>query len=129
MTRGSNSEVSDPRARTSTKREDERRILSLGEYRSRSSAPQHPASPEDPSCAEEDFTPADSSAGNREIREKIARIDQQTREFAEEKRRLQSLLQLRARELQLRRMKEEVASLITTLKDLKDPAEEHPDVP
>jgi hypothetical protein len=51
------------------------------------------------------------------------------REYAEERRRLQSLLQLRARELQLRRMKEEVASLTTTLQDLKDPAEKHPDVP
>jgi hypothetical protein len=128
MARSSDSEVSDPRAQTSTREEDERKIISLGEYRSRRSAPQHPTSPEGPSCSEDDLTPADFSAGNKEIREKIARIDLQMREHAEERRRLQSLLQLRAKELQLSQMKKEVASLATTLQELKDPVENHPDV-
>jgi hypothetical protein len=127
MARRSDSEVSDPRAQTSTREEDERKTISLGEYRSRRSAPQHPTSPEGRSCSEEDLTPADSSIGNKEIREKIARIDRQMREQAEERRRLQNLLQLRAKELQLRQMKKEVASLAATLQELKDPAENHPD--
>jgi hypothetical protein len=97
MARSSDPEVSDPRRQTSTTEEDERKIISLGEYRSRRSAPQHPTSPEGPSCSEDDLTATDFSAGNKEIREKIARIDRQIREHAEERRRLQSLLQLRRR--------------------------------